>query len=86
MKALALLAVFLTACAPVVAPTDPWPNPPSPYHDATTSAYRDCAGPYVSWGLSSFRTEWPRTHVVSETMRCINTGNIVGPYRYSVED
>lgn len=87
MKAPILFAVALLAsgCGAVPEVYQVSPEPLSPMHDATTQATRDCGGPYVAWSRVTNRSMFPLRTEVSETMRCLRDGRVVGPYTYLVD-
>ena len=86
MRALAILSISLLAAGcgatpeiyqPPAAPTT-WPM-----HEATSQATKDCGGAYVSWSRITSRSLFPYRVDVTEWMRCLTDGRIVGPYSYA---
>lgn len=87
MRALSILAAALLACGCTPLPEiyQAPPEPLSPMHGATVQATLDCGGPYVAWSRITNRSMFPLRAEVSETMRCLHDGRIVGPYTYLVD-
>lgn len=87
MTRAAFLAIALLACGCADMPEiyQVPPAPLSPMHDATVQAGRDCGGPYVAWSRVTSRSLFPLRTEVSETMRCLRDGRVVGPYTYEAD-
>jgi len=86
-RALLLCCIVLTGCtsgprenyAPV------YSNPPGPGHSANMRATADCHGPWVSWSSTIETSKFPYSFTVTQTMRCLKDGRVVGPYTYDAD-
>lgn len=81
------LAVLLSGCA--AAPSNEVPRFAdqdfAPMRSTTQAAARDCGGPYVSWSRVTTTSLFPYRNEVTEQMRCLKDGRIVGPYTYNAD-
>jgi hypothetical protein len=78
------LGFCLALCA--CAAPDPSPQPfYSPRHAVTMQAYAECAGPFVPWSQIVDHTPWPYRTTVTETLRCMKDGRVIGPFTYRAD-
>lgn len=53
---------------------------------AAAQATRDCAGPWKEWSRTTATSEWPYRIQITETMRYLKDGRVVGPFTYRGDD
>jgi hypothetical protein len=56
-----------------------------PQHGAVVAATAACGGPWREWSRTTLSSRWPFRVDVTETMRCLTDGRVVGPYSYRTD-
>lgn len=87
-KHILVLSVLLLTGACATQPfidTASRPSPSVPDRDALNAADAACSGPWKPWAMTVVHTTWPYRTYVSETMRCLNSARVVGPFTYRTD-